>query len=349
MYTGRFRRAGGSARSSAWSSRTAWRRLGLEGVLAGGFVLAWSSGFIGARIGLEAAGPITVLTWRFLITAGLLLAWFALRRRRLTRRQVGVQAAVGVLAQGVYLGAMVLAVLLGVALGTAALAGALQPLLAGVLARRVVGEPARARQWSGLVIGLAGVALVLGDSIQAHRVSPWACALPFIATAGLVAATLIERKSAGDTPVLDALMIQCSTCAVLFGALALATGEAMPPGDGLFWLAIAWFIAFSTIGGYGLYWLILKRGSVTRVSSLIYLTPPTTMIWASLMFGQRIGMLAAAGLVVCLIAVLIVTRAAPAGPARGLNLTRPQDDPLPAGFTPRRPDPGRGACHPLRR
>ena len=43
--------------------------------------------------------------------------------------------------------------------------------------------------------------------------------------------------------------------------------------------AVAWFILFSTIGGYGLYWLCLRRSSATRVGSLIYLTPPVTMIW----------------------------------------------------------------------
>jgi hypothetical protein len=64
-----------------------------------------------------------------------------------------------------------------------------------------------------------------------------------------------------------------------------------------------------------------KIVAVRRGSSLIYLTPPAAMSWAYLMFGQRIGMLAAAGLVVCLIAVLIVTRAARAGAARGLYLT----------------------------
>ena len=92
----------------------------------------------------------------------------------------------------------------------------------------------------------------------------------------------------------------------MFTALGLGLGEAAPPGDGTFWLAVAWVIGLSTIGGYGLYWLNIQRGSVTRVSSLLYLTPPTTMVWALLMFGESIGVVAAGGLAVCLGAVLLV-------------------------------------------
>lgn len=281
----------------------------MKAALAAGFVLAWSSGFIGARLGTEASGTLTLLMWRFLIAAALLIGWstFRRRRRRLGRREAGVQAVVGLLAQGVYLGAVVFAVQLGVALGTAALIAALQPVLAAVLARPVLGERVRPTQWLGLAIGVIGVALVVGDGIAAQQVvPPWAYALPFLDMAALVAATLLDRRTALGTSVGDALTIHCTTSAVLFGALALATGNAAPPHEARFWLAVAWVIAFATLGGYGLYWLNLKHASVTRVSSLIYLTPPTTLVWAFLMFGERIGVLAGFGIAVCAVAVLLV-------------------------------------------
>src|SRR5215217_619720 len=57
--------------------------------------------------------------------------------------------------------------------------------------------------------------------------------------------------------------------------------------------------------GYGFYWLNLKLSSVARVSSLIYLTPPTTLVWAYLMFGERVGLLDVIGLVICFGGVLL--------------------------------------------
>jgi drug/metabolite transporter (DMT)-like permease len=59
----------------------------------------------------------------------------------------------------------------------------------------------------------------------------------------------------------------------LFAALAPFWGGLEPAGGLLFWGAVAWFVVFSTFGGYGFYWLNLKLSSVARVSSLIYLIP----------------------------------------------------------------------------
>lgn len=284
--------------------------------IAAGFVVMWSSGFIGARLGTDTATTITILTWRFLVAAVVLLAgwalWHALRsnRRPLSRHEIGTQVAVGLLAQGVYLLGTVGAVELGVAAGTTALIAALQPILAGALAGPVLGEQVHRGQWLGLGVGLVGVVLVVGADLSAgHQTPPWAYLLPFVGMAGLIAATLLERKTHLGTPLGAALVIQCCASAVGFGLLALAAGQLAPPvHDGRFWAAVAWFVVLSTLGGYGFYWLNLTRTSVTRVSSLIYLTPPTTMVWAFGMFGETVRPLAGLGLLVCLGAVLVVHR-----------------------------------------
>lgn len=283
------------------------------------FVVMWSSGFIGARLGTSEASTPTLMAWRFLLAAGLLIGAVVLfRRYRPSRREVAVQGVVGFLAQGVYLSGVVGAVEFGVTAGAAALVAALQPLLAAALAGPVLGERVRPLQWAGLVVGLAGVAMVIGSEANGAagtvrgEAPPWAYTLPFFGMAGLVAATLVERKANleadTDTPLDVALGIQCSVATVVFAALALFWGGLEPAGGMRFWTAVAWFVVFSTFGGYGFYWLNLKVSGVTRVSSLIYLTPPTTMVWAYLMFGESIGPLAIPGLVVCLVGVFLARR-----------------------------------------
>jgi drug/metabolite transporter (DMT)-like permease len=278
--------------------------------LAAGLVVFWSSGFIGAKLATDEADTTAVLMWRFLLAAGLLLAWRLLRtagRRRLTPREIGLQALIGLLAQSVYLLGTVKAVELGVATGTTALIAALQPIMAGALAGPVLGERVAPRQWAGLVVGLAGVGIVVnGDLTSAEGASALAYLLPFAGTAGLVAATLLQRRTAAETPVADALAVHCAVSAVVFSGLAVLGGHAAPPADGGFWAAVAWTIVLSTFGGYALYWLNLQRGSVTRVSSLLYLTPPTTMVWALLMFGEPVHATTLAGMAVCLAGVLLV-------------------------------------------
>jgi drug/metabolite transporter (DMT)-like permease len=296
--------------------------------LAAGFVVLWSSGFIGAKLGAEEGDVIAVLMWRFLLAAGLLMAWRLLRRgrRRLTRREVALQAVVGLLAQSVYLLGTVKAIELGVATGTAALIAALQPIMAGALAGPVLGERVGKRQWAGLVVGLAGVAVVVnGDLGSAQGAPPLAYLLPFGGTAGLVAATLLARRTVSKTPVADSLTIHCTVSAAVFTALAVAAGDAAPPAAGGFWAAVVWTIVLSTFGGYAFYWLNLRRGSVTRVSSLLYLTPPTTMVWGLLMFGEPVGVQALAGIGVCLAGVLLVhlDGRRQASPARSAPPTSP--------------------------
>ena len=161
-----------------------------------GFVVMWSSGFIGARLGTPEASTPTLMAWRFLLAAGLLLVGaFLLQRRLPGLREIAVQSVVGLLAQGVYLTGVVGAVEFGVTAGTSALVAALQPLLAATLAGPVLNERVSRQQWAGLAVGLVGVALVVGGYAGAGGEAPlWAYAMPFVGMAGLVAATLVERK-----------------------------------------------------------------------------------------------------------------------------------------------------------
>jgi len=317
-----------------------------DAVLAAGFVLTWSSGFIGATLGTRAASVPTLLMWRFVIAAPLLALWsFRRRQPRLGPRELALQSVVGLLSQGVYLGATFFAVGLGVSAGVAALIAALQPIAAAVLAGPVLGERVIARQWLGLAAGLIGVAVVVAGSLTATHTAPaWAYALPSIGMAGLVAATLLERKVKHNGTVAQGLTVQCAVSAVLFSALAVLQGETAPPATAAFWVAIAWVIVLSTLGGYGLYWLNLKRGSITRVSSLIYLTAPTTLIWALIMFSQPISTPTIAGIAVCLGSVLLIchrqTMPRPAGssPSNQHSTSPPHEPSRAADSKPHRPE-----------
>lgn len=275
-----------------------------------GFIIMWSSGFIGARLGTPEASTPTLMAWRFFVAAGILFALvLALRHPLPSLRTVVLQGLLGLLAQGVYLSGVVGAVEFGVTAGISALVAALQPIFAATLAGPILKEHVVRQQWIGLVIGLVGVILVIVDNMQLEGNAPlWAYIMPFVGMAGLVTATLLERKIKTDTPLDVALTIQCGASAFLFAMLATFWGGLEPVGGISFWTAVAWFVIFSTFGGYGFYWLNLKLIGVTQLSSLVYLTPPTTMIWAHLMFGERIGLLAMVGLAVCFYGVFLANQ-----------------------------------------
>ncbi|MFG2584213.1 DMT family transporter [Streptomyces malaysiensis] len=300
-----------------------------------GLVVMWSSGFIGAELGTREATADTLLMWRFLAAAAVLGgAWLLLRRRRIPLRALAEQAAIGALSQGGYLGGIVWAVGLGVPSGTAALIAAVQPLAAGALAGRLLGEAVSPRQWAGLAIGLGGVALVVqGDLSAGPAAAPaWAYGLPFAAMAALLAASFLERRVRAPLDPVDAIPLHCLVSAVLFTGVALAGGHAAPPAAGGFWTAVVWTVLLSTVGGYGFYWLSLRRNGVTRTSALIYLTPPTTLVWAYAMFGDAPGWTALAGVAVCVIGVTAAT--ARRRPGRSAQLA---EDPVGDRAVPRVP------------
>jgi len=278
-------------------------------VLAGAtLVVMWSSGFVGAELGTRHAAPDTLLAWRYLVASGLLLTALAYRRARLAGRAVARQSAVGLLCQVGYLGGVVTGVGLGVAAGTAALVAALQPLLVAALAGPVLGERTGRAQVAGLLAGLAGVALVVGDGLRLGTAPAWVYLLPVAGMVALSAGTLWQRRLRPSEPLLEALAVQSTTAAVAFTLEAVLAGRLAPPPDPGFWAAVAWTVVLSSFGGYGSYLLVLRQGGATRVSTLLYLTPPTTTLWAFWMFGERPGALAVAGMAVCAGGVYLALR-----------------------------------------
>ncbi|MFI5803940.1 DMT family transporter [Streptomyces sp. NPDC051561] len=282
--------------------------------LAAGFVLCWSSGFIGAKLGAGSAPAVTVLMWRFLPLAVALLAVAALARRTwrgLTAREVARQALIGALSQSGYLLTVYSAIQLGVSSGTTALIDGVQPLVAGALAGPLLGLFVSRSQWFGLALGTAGVLLVtLADAGAGSGPAWWAYLVPFLGMLSLVAATFLESRSRRRVPPMVSMTVHCTTSAVVFTALALASGAAAPPAETPFWVATAWLVVLSTFGGYGLYWVVLHRSGVTRVNTLMFLMAPVTAVWGAVAFGEPFGAQTVAGLALGLTAVAVVHRGA---------------------------------------
>lgn len=272
--------------------------------LEAGLIVAWSSGFIGARLAADAGSVFLVLFWRFVIVSFVLLPLLIRAvRRGLTVKSLILQSVLGAFAMFGYLALGVKAIDLGVPAGTAALISALQPVATAALAGPILHERVNRLQWMGLALGLAGVSLAVGGSLGGA--SFLAYGLSAASTLSLITATIVAKAMPDSTPLLPSLAIQSIVAALLFAPLALLEGGMAPVPDLRFIAAVAWFILFSTIGGYGLYWLCLRTSTATRVGSLIYLTPPVTMIWGWLMFSEKITIAAVIGFVICIAGVFL--------------------------------------------
>jgi drug/metabolite transporter (DMT)-like permease len=269
------------------------RRRSVDVVVGAALVVFWSSGFVGAELGTRAASATTLLTWRFLVAALLLGLLAAVRRRWFGRGAVLRHGVLGLLIQALYLGGVVTGIGLGVPAGTAALIAATQPLLVAVGRPQPTGR----RQRLGLALGLVGVGLVVAGDLGPGTAPAWAFLLPAAGTVALAAGTLLERRWQPAEGPLDSLTLQTVTAAAVLLAVATITGQWQPPADPTFWWAVAWTVVMASFGGYGTYLVTLRRGGPLRASTLLYLTPPATAVWAFGLFGEGPGPLAAPGMV----------------------------------------------------
>ena len=88
------------------------------------------------------------------------------------------------------------------------------------------------------------------------------------------------------------------------------------PAELDFWLAVLWLVFLSTLGGYALFQYVTRTRGATVASVLLYLTPPTTMLWVWLMFGVPITLTAVLGMAVSAVGVTLVLRSRSAAAAR---------------------------------
>lgn len=272
-------------------------------------VICWSSGFVGVRYAANHAPIFLILFWRSVAAALLLLPLAVLKGPPVSARAIKEQGLIGLLAMFGYLAGYASAIGLGVPTGLVALIADMVPLTVAVLSLAMLGQPLTGRQWTGIIIGFAGVLIISADSLHLGTAPWYAYILALAGMASLALATVVQKRWMKPTvSLLQSLCIQCSVAATVFAVCAWLEGGLAPPITVAFATGIAWLVIFATFGGYGLYYLALRFSSPTRVSSVLYLSPPVTMIWAWAVFSEPLSQMMFVGLSVSLIGIVIARR-----------------------------------------
>ena len=277
------------------------------------FVLLWSTGFIGSKLGASDAEPFTFLALRFLIVLALLVPVMLVTGRRARGwRERGHAMVVGMLIHGLYLGGVFWAIRHGMPAGVAALIVSLQPVLTSVLSAPLLGEKLSARHWLGLALGLAGAVLILAPGLEHVLQSGGGITVPtivaaVIALAGITASTIYQKRFATGTDLLAGTVWQYAGALLLVGAFSLAFETRVIDWTPKFVFALAWLVLVLSIGAVSLLMLLIRQNAVASVSGLFYLVPAVTSVIAWFMFGETLGPVQLAGLVLATVAVLMIS------------------------------------------
>jgi drug/metabolite transporter (DMT)-like permease len=278
-------------------------------VFPGLFVILWSTGFIGAKLGLPYAEPFTFLSLRFLFVLAILLPICLLARVPWPSRQgAGHMAVAGVLMQAGYLGGVFASMHHGMPAGISALITGLQPVFTAVLGGWLLHERTSPRQWVGLGLGLLGVALVVGERIAVQHLTVPAILLSALALASITLGTVWQKRHGGAIDLRAGAAIQFAAAAVVLAPFAFLLETRQVRWSGEFVFALAWLVLVLSFGAIFLLLYLIRQGAATRVASLFYLVPPTTALIAWPLFGESYSTLAAAGMGLGMLAVWLVTK-----------------------------------------
>ena len=277
------------------------------------FVLIWSTGFIVARYGMPHAPPMSFLAVRYALSILCFLPWIVLAGVKWPsdRRQALHLAVTGVLMHAGYLGGVWAAVKAGMGSGLSSLIVGIQPVLTAIWLTSVGGHHVSCRQWLGLLLGFAGLVLVVsrkfgaggpGDSANWLNLSFAVMAL-FAITAG----TLYQKRFVQPCDVRTANTVQLAAALVVTLPLALLEAETMHWNAELVG-AMAWSVLGLTLGGSSLLYMLIQRGAAASVTSLMYLVPPCTALIAWVLFAEPITATTIAGTALTAFGVSLVVR-----------------------------------------
>ena len=272
------------------------------------FVVVWGAGFVASRIALEHAAPFTYIGIRYALAFSIAVVAFGLRARwPMTRIEWTHIAVAGLLSHAGYLGGSHYAQRWGLSAGVTALVLALQPLLTAVIVSRWLHERLSALQKIGVGVGLAGVALVVGERAHAGTAT-WASVLAVVWALGCVTGgTLYQRQFCAASDLRAAICIHFAATALVMLPLGAAV-----EGFAIAWnqpiaLALAYHVVLGSIGAFSILHLLMRHGQATGVTSLLYLTPPVAALVEWAVYGVAPSLAMWAGMAIACLGVAMAT------------------------------------------
>jgi drug/metabolite transporter (DMT)-like permease len=274
--------------------------------------LIWGSTYLGIRYAVETIPPLLMMGVRHFVAGALVYAWVRLRGTpapNLTQWGYAVIAGVflflgghGVLAWAEQ----------KVPSGLAALLCATLPLWTVLLARMDRSEGKLGiRAWAGLLLGFAGVALLIGPSALGRR-------LDLLAAGAVLSSALLWAVGTSYTravrmptsTVLSAAMQMVSGGAMLL-IIGVLTGEAAQIQVAAITLrsllSLAYLIVFGSIIAFTVYIWLLTVSPPSRISTYAYVNPVVAVLLGWAVAGEALGVRTLAATAIILAGVALVS------------------------------------------
>ncbi|GAA0538659.1 DMT family transporter [Chitinophaga japonensis] len=269
--------------------------------LLAGFLFAtlWASAAVATKIGIQAADPLILANVRFLLAGGLMLCFvYVLRKSRGYALPKGVEwrhlLIFALLNTTIYLGCFVLA-MREVSAGIGSLSTATTPLFIMLISAIWLKRTLRWYEITGVILGLAGVALATYPLLQGSHATIRGLAILLSGMVSVSVATVYYSHVKWQLPnlvingwqvLLGGLLLLPFTLA---GARFSSTHFTLP-----FWGAVWWLVIPVSIAALQL-WFYLVRLDAVKASFWLFLCPIFGFVYSSLLLDEPITLYTFAG------------------------------------------------------
>jgi len=275
----------------------------------------WGASFLFMRVAVPEFGPIVLADARVAVAGAALLAYaVVIGGRPVLRARWRDYLLLGTVNAALPF-TLLAAAELEIEASLAAVLNAMAPLCGALVAAVWLGQPVTRAAKAGLVLGVVGVALVVG-------LAPFTVDLEFVlavlaclaaAFAYGVGANLVRARFAGEPPLAIAIGQQLAAAVVL---LPLVPAVPLREAPGAVDVACVLALALGSTGiAYLLYFRLLAELGATGGMTVIFVVPVFGVLWGALFLDEAIHLGTVAGGAVILLSVWLITRT-PAAPAR---------------------------------
>jgi drug/metabolite transporter (DMT)-like permease len=268
----------------------------------------WGASFLFMRVAVPSFGPVVLADARVAVAGVALLAWaVAVGARPALRTRWRDYLVLGAINAALPF-ALLSAAELEIEASLAAVLNAMAPLCGAIVGAVWLGNRVTHPAKAGLVLGVAGVALVVG-------LAPFTIDLAFVlavlaclaaAFAYGIGANLVRVRFADEPPLTLAIGQQLGAAAVLLPLIPAVPVRGAPDA-----VDVACLIALalaSTGVAYLLYFRLLGELGATGGMTVIFVVPVFGVLWAALFLGEKIHLATVLGGIVILASVFLITR-----------------------------------------